>query len=53
MSSETKNVYTVRKVGSTYSTQTISKKNVAQARKEGCKIFKTNSERSAWINKNK
>lgn len=48
-----KNVYTARKVGSTFSTQTISQSNAAQARKTGYKVFKTTSERNAWIKKNK
>lgn len=50
---ENKNVYTARKVGSTFSKQTISQKNVSQAKKAGCKVFKTTAERTAWINKNK
>ncbi len=50
---ENKNVYTARKVGSTFSTQTISQKNVSQAKKTGCKVFKTTAERAAWMNKNK
>lgn len=37
---ENKNVYTARKVGSTFSTQTISQKNVSQAKKAGAKYSK-------------